>query len=123
MGYKKSPLHHRDEISGLHVHDDIKDGTHGAEDLSKRNDARQADLNSRVKADWPANQLASIPEHSDPSFGNTFSRMPKPSDVVIGSKAPRYGASAEDDTNPSTQGGQPQKTPKAKGVEQPKKRG
>jgi hypothetical protein len=123
MGYKKSATHHRDEISGLHVHDDIQDGTHGAEDLAARNAARQADLNAAIKRDWPANQTASIPEHSDPTLGNAFSRLPKPSDYIVGSKAPRFGASAEDDTNPSTQGGQPQKPSKQKGIEEPKKRG
>jgi hypothetical protein len=123
MGYKKAPTHHRDEISGLHVSDDIQPGTHGAEDLARRNQSRQDSINAATKADWPANMTSSNPEHSDPTLGNAFSRMSKPSDYVVGSKAPRFGASAEDDTDPSTQGGQPQKTPKAKGVEQPKKRG
>jgi len=123
MGFSKKSLHHREPISGLHVHDDITTGEHGAMDLAKRNQARQDDLNAKNRADWPANMTASIPEHTDPSFGNAFSRMPKPSDFVVGSKAPRFGASAEDDTNPAVQGGQPQKTAKVAGVERPKKRG
>src|SRR5579872_5663679 len=119
MGYKKSGTHHRDEISGLHVHDDIQDGTHGAEDLARRNQSRQDSINDAIRADWPANQTASIPEHSDPTLGNAFSRIPKPSDYVVGSKADRFGSSAEDDSD-SSQGGQPQKTAKVKGIEQPK---
>jgi len=124
MGYSRNKaLHHRDEISGLHVHDDIQPGTHGAEDLARRNQSRQDSINAATKADWPKDQLSSIPEHIDPTLGNAISRMSKPSDYVVGSKAPRFGASAEDDTNPSVQGGQPQKTAKVKGIEPPKKRG
>ena len=122
MGYTKSKTHHRDEISGLHVHDDIQPGTHGAEDLARRNQARQDSINAATKADWPKDQTSSIPEHIDPTLGNAFSRLSKPSDYVVGSKAPRFGASAEDDTD-SSLGGAPQKPAKQKGIEQPKKRG
>ncbi len=65
---------------------------------------------------------ATFAEHIDPTLGNAFSRMPKPSDVVVGSKSERFGSSAEDDTDSSTRRA-PQKTGKVKGVEQPKKRG
>jgi len=122
MGFSKSKTHHRDEISGLHVHDDIQPGTHGAEDLSARNAARQADLNAAIKRDWPGSMTASIPEHQDPTLGNAFSRLAKPSDYIVGSKSERFGSSAEDDTSADA-GGAAQKPAKQKGIEQPKKRG
>jgi len=124
MGYKKAATHHRDEISGLHVHDDaaLKNGEVSVNQLRALMDSRQAGINAAHKADWPKDMVSSNPEHTDPSLGNAFSRLPKPVDVVIGSKAPRYGASAEDDTNAAVQGGQPQKTAKQKGIEPPKKR-
>jgi hypothetical protein len=120
MGYSKN-THHRDEISGLHVHNDIQDGTHGAEDLSARNAARQADLNAAIKRDWPATMTATIAENADPTLGNAFSRLPKPSDVVVGSKAERYGSADENEAD-STRGGPPQKPTKQKGIEPPSKR-
>ena len=123
MGFSKSKTHSRDEISGLHVQNDVPDGEHSVNELRARSDARQAGINAANRGDWPKDQTSSNPEHSDASLGNAFSRMPVPSDYVVGSKAPRFGASAEDDTNPSTQGGQPQKTAKVAGVQQPKKRG
>lgn len=122
MSSTKSSTHHRDEISGLHVHDDIKDGTHGAEDLSARNAARQESINKAIRADWPANQTASIPEHSDPTLGSAFSRLPKPSDYIVGSKSERFGSSPEDDTSANA-GGAAQKPSKQPGIQQPKKRG
>jgi hypothetical protein len=123
MGFKSGKTIHRDEISGIHVHQDVADGTHSVNELRARSDARQQAINDAAKADWPENMTSSVPEHSNPTLGNAFSRLSKPSDYVVGSKAPRFGASAEDDTDPSTQGGQPQKTAKVKGIEQPKKRG
>lgn len=121
MGFSKKATHHRDEISGLHVHDDIQDGTHGAEDLARRNQSRQESFNSAVRGDWPSDMTSSNPEHTDPSLGNAFTRLPKPGDFVIGSKSDRFGSSAEDDTD-SSQGGQPQKPTKQKGIEPAKKR-
>jgi hypothetical protein len=47
--------------------------------------------------------------------------MSKPSDFVVGSKAARFGSSAEDDSD-SSQGGQPQKPSKQKGIEPARKR-
>ncbi|HET9305568.1 MAG TPA: hypothetical protein VFO46_06025 [Candidatus Sulfotelmatobacter sp.] len=121
MGFSKKSLHHRDEISGIHVHDDIANGSHGAQDLSARNAARQEDLNSRIRGDWPGSMTSSVPEASDPTLGNAMSRLPKPSDFIVGSKAARFGSSAEDDSD-SSQGGAPQKPSKQKGVEPARKR-
>ena len=69
MGFSKKNLHQRDFISGLHQQVDISDGTHGAQDLSARNDARLADLNAAIKRDWPKDQISSIPEHTRPDLG------------------------------------------------------
>src|SRR5215469_6248099 len=91
MGYKKFSYHTQDAISGLHQQNDIPDGEHSASDLSAHNDARQADLNKRIKADWPNDQTDSASNaYSHPSTGDAYSRSPKPSDAVQGS-APRYG--------------------------------
>jgi len=123
MGYKKSSTHHRDEISGLHVHDDVQDGTHGAEDLAARNAARQESINKAIKADWPENMTsASDANVEHPAYGNAGSRLPRPSDFIVGSKADRFGSSAEDDTSADA-GGAAQKPAKQKGIEQPKQRG
>jgi hypothetical protein len=122
MGYKKAATHHRDEISGLHVHDDLQDGTHGVEDLARRNQSRQDSLNAAIKSDWPKDMTSSKAESSDPALGNAFSRLPKPSDYVVGSKAASFGSSAEDDTDSSI-GGAPQKPAKQKGIEPARKRG
>jgi len=121
MGYRKSSLHHRDEVSGLHVHDDLTTGEHGAMDLSKRNQSRQDDLNAKNRGDWPGSMTSSVPEASDPTLGNAMSRLSKPSDFVVGSKSARFGSSVEDDAN-SAQGGPVQKPSKQKGIEPPKKR-
>ena len=85
MGYKKAATHHRDEISGLHVHNDVPEGEHSVNELRARNDARQSGINEATKQDWPANMTSSNPEHSDPTLGNAFSRLPRPSDAVAGS--------------------------------------
>ena len=122
MGFSKKALHHRDETSGLHVHTDVPDGTHGAADLSARNAARQADLNAAIKRDWPGSMTATIAEHSDPTLGNAFSRLAKPSDVVSGSKADRFGSADENEAD-ATRGGQPQKPSKQPGIEPARKRG
>jgi len=106
----------------LHVQDDVADGSHGAMDLSKRNDARQADLNSRTKSDWPQDMLHSSHDIEHPTYGNAGTRVPRPSDYVVGSKSARFGSSAEDDSD-SSQGGPVQKPAKQKGIEPPKKRG
>src|SRR5579859_105162 len=101
MGFSKKALHHREPISGLHVQDDVQPGTHGAEDLSARNAARQEDLNKRIRADWPQDMLHSSHDAAHVTYGNALSRMPKPSDFVVGSKADRFGSSAEDDADSS----------------------
>jgi hypothetical protein len=80
MGYKKAATHHRDEISGLHVHDDVQDGEHSVNELRARNDARQAGINDATKADWSDPNTV-----NSPTYGNAMSRMPKPSDAVVGS--------------------------------------
>ena len=121
MGYKKAVTHHRDEVSGLHVHDDIQPGTHGAEDLARRNQSRQDSINAAIKGDWPKDMTTGDIKPEHPAYGNAGSRLPRPSDFVVGSKADRFGSSAEDDVN-SSQGGAPQKPTKQPGVEQPKKR-
>jgi hypothetical protein len=56
MGYKKATTH-RDEISGLHVHDDtaLKNGDVSVNELRSRMDSRQQSLNDAIKADWPEN--------------------------------------------------------------------
>lgn len=122
MGYKKAATHHRDEISGLHVADDIQPGTHGAEDLARRNQSRQESINAAHKADWPENMLHSSHNIDHPTYGNAGTRVPRPSDYVVGSKSDRFGSAAENDSDP-TQGGQPQKPSKQAGIEAPKKRG
>ena len=115
MGYKKTIQ--RNEISGAFEHNDIESGEVSVNELRARSDARQAALNEAHKKDWSDPNTV-----NSPAYGNALSRLPKPSDYVVGSKAPRFGASAEDDTNPSTQGGQAQKPAKQKGIEPPKKR-
>jgi hypothetical protein len=121
MGYKKTIQ--RNEISGAFEHNDIQSGEVSVNELRNRMDARQTAINEAHKKDWPANMTSSNPESTDPTLGNAFTRLPKPADYMVGSKSDRFGSSAEDDTNPSTQGGAPQKTAKVKGIEQPKKRG
>ena len=96
MGFSKK-LHARDEVSGLHQHVDIQDGTHGAEDLAKRNQARQDDLNSRIKGDWPQDMTATLPE-SHPTLGNALTRTPKPTDV--GGSDSHYGVREADEARP-----------------------
>jgi hypothetical protein len=123
MGFsKKSKTIVRDEVSGLHVHQDVPDGTHGAQDLAARNQSRQDSLNAAIKADWPQDMLHSSHDAAHATYGNALSRMPKPSDYVVGSKSDRFGSSAEADSDP-TQGGQPQKPTKQKGIEPARKRG
>jgi hypothetical protein len=123
MGYKKSATHYRDEISGLHVHQDIADGTHGAEDLARRNQSRQDSINAAIKKDWPKDMTSADDANIEhPAYGNAASRFPRPSDYIVGSKAARFGSSAEDDTSADA-GGAAQKPAKQKGIEQPKQRG
>jgi hypothetical protein len=92
MGYTKSKTHHRDEISGLHVQDDVQDGTHGIEDLSRRNQSRQDSINAAIKGDWPENMTATNADADHPTYGNAGSRLPRPSDVSS-KGTDRYGLS------------------------------
>ena len=120
MGFSKT--HHRDETSGLHVHDDISSGTHGVEDLAARNAARQESINKAITSDWPLNMTSADDANIDhPAYGNASQRFPVPSDFIVGSKAARFGSSAEDDTD--TKGGAPQKPSKQKGIEPARNRG
>lgn len=123
MGFKSGKTIHRDEISGLYVQDDgAGNGTYSVNELQTRAEARQAALNAAIKSSWPSSMTSSVPEHTDPSLGNVFSRLPKPSDYVVGSKSERFGSAAEDDSNPNA-GGAPQKPAKVAGIEPARKRG
>ena len=92
MGYKKSPTHHRDSISGLHVHDDVQDGTHSVDELRARNDARQSGLNDAIRADWPENMTATDANIEHPTYGNAAEKFPRPTDVSSKGQD-RYGVS------------------------------
>ena len=121
MGYKSGKTIQRNEISGIWEHNDVPDGEHSVSELRARSDARQEAINNSHRGDWPSDMTSSVPEPNDPTLGNAFSRMPKPVDYVVGSKADRFGGSLEDDSD-SRQGGPVQKPSKAKGIEPPKKR-
>jgi hypothetical protein len=83
MGYKSGKTIHRDEISGLHVHDDggLKNSTVSVDQLQARSDARQQAINDAIKADWPKDQLSTSADIEHPTYGNVGSRSPRPSDV------------------------------------------
>jgi hypothetical protein len=102
MGYKKAATHHRDEISGLHVQDDVQDGTHGIEDLSRRNQSRQDSINDAIKADWPENMTATNASADHATYGNAGSRLPRPSDYSSKGQE-RFGLSV----SPGEQGKKP----------------
>src|SRR5262245_38876548 len=106
MGYKK--LHSRDEISGLHVHQDIQPGSYGAEELAKRNQARLEDLNSRIQRDWPKDMTATDASADHETYGNAGSKLPRPSDVSSHG-GDRFGVAGGDGNNP----GKPNEAKKA----------
>jgi hypothetical protein len=110
MGYSKSKTIQRDEISGLFQHNDVQDGTHSVNELQARSDARQAAINAAHKKDW-TDDPNSV---NSPSYGNSMSRQPKPSDAVAGS-GDRYG---KEDQAPPVKGGAIQKDqlPTVKGI-------
>jgi hypothetical protein len=93
MGYKKATTH-RDEISGLHVHDDtaLKNGDVSVNELRSRMDSRQQSLNDAIKADWPENTTATNADADHATYRNAGSRLPGPSDVSS-KGADRYGLS------------------------------
>ena len=118
MGFKSGKTHHRDEISGLHVHDDaaLKNGEVSVNQLRSLMDSRQAGINDAAKADWTA---GSTLDH--PAYGNALSRLSKPSDAVVGSKAEHYGSADENEAD-AARGGAAQKPAKQKGIEPARKR-
>jgi hypothetical protein len=93
MGYKKATIH-RDDISGLHVHDDggLKNGEVSVNELRARMDARQQAINDAHKADWPENMTATDADVDHPTCGNAGSRLARPSDVSS-KGGDRYGVS------------------------------
>jgi hypothetical protein len=97
VGYKK--LHSRDEISGLHVHQDVQPGSYGAEELAKRNQSRLEDLNARIKADWPSDMTSTDASADHETYGNAGSKLPRPTDVSSHG-ADRYGIAGGDGNNP-----------------------
>jgi len=107
MGYSKK-LHTRDEISGLHVHQDVAPGEYGAQELAKRNEARREDLNKRIQSDWPSNQLATDASADHETYGNAGSKLPRPSDVSSHG-GDRFGIAGGDGNNP----GKPNESKKA----------
>lgn len=120
MGYKKTI--EREPISGLFQSNDITDsGTYSVNELKAKTAARQEALNNAHKADWPKDMLSSNPESTDKALGNAFSRLPKPSDAVVGSQCEHYGA--DTGTAPVAKGGEPQKNAKVAGVPTAKNRG
>jgi hypothetical protein len=92
MGFKSGKTIHRDAISGLHIHDDVQDGTHSVNELRSRMDSRQQSLNDAIKADWPADQLSTNADIEHPTYGNAGKQFPRPTDKS--SKGDdRYGVS------------------------------
>jgi hypothetical protein len=87
MGFKK-PIS-REKISGIWQANDIDtNSTVSVNQLRKRMNERQSNLNEQIQKDWKN------PNGMDsPSYGDAMSREPKPSDAVAGSKAKRYGVS------------------------------
>jgi len=94
MGYSKSKTHHRDEISGIHVHDDVANtnGEFSVNQLRSLMDSRQQGLNDAIKSDWPDTMTSTRADIEDPAYGNAGSRVPRPSDVSS-KGADRFGLS------------------------------
>lgn len=73
MGYTKK-LVQRDKISGFQFAVDVTDGSYAATALSKRNDARQEQINEAIVNAWP-DEGGSIPESKDKSLGDSFGKV------------------------------------------------
>lgn len=99
MGYTKKATHEREQISGHHVAVDVQDGSHGAEDLARRNAARQDEINAAHKADWPKDMTSSVPESQDPILAYTMTKLPRPTDYSS-KGAERFGVSEPDNADP-----------------------
>jgi len=89
MGYSSKKLVQRDEISGLHQHVDVPDGSHSVDELTKRAASRLEALAQAIAKDSdPADETTL--DH--PANGDALSRAPKPSDVSS-KGGDRYGVS------------------------------
>src|SRR5689334_17986903 len=82
MGFSKSKTHHRDEISGLHVHDDaaLKNGEVSVNQLRALMDSRQAGINEATRNDWPKDMTSTNADIEHATYGNAAEKFPRPTD-------------------------------------------
>lgn len=112
MGYTKKATHEREQISGHHVAVDVQDGSHGAEDLARRNASRQDAINAAHKADWPKDMTSNVPEAQDPILSYTMTKLAKPTDYSAHGED-RFGVSGGTDANPGTTANQSKPAPRS----------
>jgi hypothetical protein len=98
MGYK-SKTTEREHISGHHVAIDIQDGTHAAEDLARRNEARGQAIYDAHKADWAKDMLSVVPEDKTPILADAMSKAARPTDYSSKGEN-RFGVAGGDNADP-----------------------